>query len=501
MSRVANGLALLLLAACAVGPRYDEPAVAPAGARLGVQPDADSVRQFYDSLGSAADSVLAQPGDTAGGVPLSPARAPSPPAGAAPLVADSSDLAWLEVLQDTTLIGLVRTAVRENRDVQTAQARIREFRAELGVSRSALFPELSANASAGTNQVAIGAFPPTSYDALRVTADLAWELDFWGRLRRGVQAARADAESEEALYRATLLTLVSDVSRAYLELIELHQEEAIAARTLASRRQTLELARERFAQGVISALDVHQFEAEVGVPAASLAQARRERARREHELAQLVGRMPFAVPADSDLSRAVERVRIPDSIPAALLGHRPDVRAAERAFAASVARVGAAQAARLPTVSITGNYGSQATSAGDLFTGNSEVYQLQGGISVPLFTGGRLSNQARAAEARAEQARFQFEGTVLQAFREANDALVAVRTSRDQRAAQASQVAALRQAVELAVLRYRGGVASYLEVLDAQRGLFSAELALSQAQLLELSSVVELFRAMGGSWE
>ncbi|MEO6055450.1 MAG: efflux transporter outer membrane subunit [Gemmatimonadales bacterium] len=485
-----------LLSACAVGPRYREPEVAPAGTAVGLKPEDEPLRQFYDSLGAAADTVLAQPGDSAAGAPPLPAAE-----GPALLVTDSSELAWLNVLRDSTLIGLIRSAVRDNRDVRTAQARIREFRAQLGVSRAALFPELSANGAASTNQVAIGSFQPTAYDALRVTADLAWELDFWGRLRRGVQASRADVEAVEASRRATVLTLVSDVATAYLQLVELGQEEAIAERTLASRRRTLALARERFAQGVISALDVHQFEAEVAVPAASLAQARRERSRREHQLATLAGRLPFDIPADSGLAAAVERVRVPDSIPGALLGRRPDVQAAERSYAASVARVGAAQAARLPTVSITGNYGSQATNTGDLFTGNTEVYQLQGGIRVPLFTGGRLANQARAAEARAEQARLQFEGAVLEAFREASDALVAVRTSRDQRDAQASQVAALRQAAELAELRYRGGVASYLEVLDAQRGLFSAELGLSQAQLLELSSVVQLFRALGGSWE
>jgi multidrug efflux system outer membrane protein len=489
-----------LLSACAVGPRYREPAVAPAGATLGMKAEDASLRGFYDSLATAADSVLARPADSTTGAPAAPAAPPlaGPPA---QLVADPSDLAWLEVLRDSTLIGLVRTAVRENRDVQTAQARIREFRAQLGVSRAVLFPELSANASASTNQVAIGAFQPTAYEALRVTAELAWELDFWGRLRRGVQASRADVEAEEAVYRATLLTLVSDVSTAYLQLVELRQEEAIAERTLVSRRSTLELARQRFAQGVISALDVHQFEADAAVPAATLAQARRQRAEREHQLAALVGRLPFDLPPGGDLATAVERVRVPDSIPATLLGRRPDVQAAERAYAASVARIGVAQAARLPTVSIIGNYGSQATSMRDIFGGNSEVYQLQGGVRVPLFTGGRLANQAHVAEARSEQARLQFEGSVLQAFREANDAMVAVRTSRDQRAAQASQVAALRQAVELAELRYRGGVASYLEVLDAQRGLFSAELGLSQAQLLELTSVVQLFRALGGSWE
>jgi multidrug efflux system outer membrane protein len=425
----------------------------------------------------------------------------APAAAPATLQADSADLAWLAVLKDTTLLRLVSLAVRENRDVQTAVARIREFRAEVGVARSGLFPELTANASASTNQIALGAFEPVAYDALRVTADLQWELDFWGRLRRGVQASHADLEGQEAAYRATLLTLVSDVSTAYLGLLELGQEEQIAERTLASRRATLALARNRFEAGVISELDVHQFESEVAVPAAALAQARRLRSQREHELAALVGRRPFHIPSGASLASAVETMRVPDSLPAVLLGRRPDVREAERAFAASVARVGVAQASRLPRISITGNYGSQSGTADDLFTNNTEVYQLQAGISVPLFTGGRLANEARAAGARAEQARLRFEQTVLQAFREASDALIGVRTARDQRVAQQSQVVALRKAAELADIRYRGGVASYLEVLDAQRQLFSAELGLSQTQLLELSSVVLLYRALGGSWK
>jgi multidrug efflux system outer membrane protein len=476
------GPALLLLSggACAVGPSYREPAIVPAGSAVGLSPRPDSIRAFYDSL-AAADSTPA-------GMP-------------ATLQPDSADLAWLAVLKDSTLLDLVNLAVRENRDVQTAVARIREFRAQVGVARSGLFPELSANAAASTNQVALGAFEPVAFDALRVTADLQWELDFWGRIRRGVQASRADLEGQEAAHRATLLTLVSDVSNAYLGLLELGQEEAIAERTLASRRATLALARSRFESGVISELDVHQFESEVAVPAASLAQARRLRSQREHELATLVGRLPFDIPSTASLEGAVEAVRVPDSLPAVLLGRRPDVREAERAFAASVARVGVAQASRLPTISITGNYGSQSGTADDLFTGNTEVYQLQAGVSIPLFTGGRLANEARAAGARAEQARLQFEQTVLQAFREASDALVAVRTARDQRVAQRSQVVALRKAAELADIRYRGGVASYLEVLDAQRQLFSAELGLSQTQLLELSSVVGLYRALGGSWE
>lgn len=473
--------ALLALAsgACMIGPSYQEPTIAPEGTAVRLSPRPDSIRTFYDSLAAA---------DTVG-------------AASAMLEPDSADLAWLAVLKDTTLLRLVNLAVRENRDVQTAVARIREFRAQVGVARSGLFPQVAATGSVSTNQSVFGAFEPQQFRALRVTADLEWELDFWGRVRRGVQASRADLQGEEALHQATLLTLVSDVSNAYLELLELAQEEQIAERTLASRRATLALARDRFESGVISELDVRQFESEVAVPAASLAQARRLRSQREHELAALVGRMPFAIPATADLATAVEAIQVPDSLPALLLARRPDVRAAERAFAASVARVGVAQASRLPLLSVTGIYGRQSSAADDLLDGDREIYQFQAGVSVPIFTGGRLANEARAAGARAEQARLQFEQAVLQAFREASDALVAVRTARDQRVAQQTQVVALRKAAELANVRYQGGVASYLEVLDAERQLFSAELGLSQTQLLELSSVVGLYRALGGSWE
>jgi outer membrane protein, multidrug efflux system len=237
------------------------------------------------------------------------------------------------------------------------------------------------------------------------------------------------------------------------------------------------------------------------VPAVALAQARRLRSQREHELATLVGRAPFQIPATANLAEVVQAVQVPDSLPASLLARRPDVREAERGYAASVARIGVAEASRFPTFSINGYYGTQSNTLDNLFISQTEVYQLQAAVSLPIFTGGRLKNQTRAADARAEQARLQFEQTGLQAFREASDALVAVRTARDQRVAQQSQVVALRKAAELANIRYQGGVASYLEVLDAERQLFSAELGLSQTQLLELSSAVGLYRALGGSWE
>ena len=478
---------LLPLGGCAVGPGYRPEPPVPAASRVGGGGPDTTTRRFFDSLATAraADSSAS---DTAASVPLR-------------LPADSGvGAAWLDLFRDSTLVRLVETAVRQNREVQAAVARIREFRALVGVARAPLFPTVTINGSASTNQSVFGSFPPSRFDALRVTGDLAWELDFWGRIRRGLQAARADLSAQEASQRAVLLTLVSDVASGYLQLLQLDEERSIAARTLASRQEVLKLAQRRFDQGVISELDVRQFEAQVAVAASALAVAERDRAQREHQLSVLLGQAPTAVPRGGSLVQAVSALKVPDSIPASLVARRPDVQQAERGYAAATARIGAAQAARLPTFSITGSYGSQATGTSNLFDSSREVYQLQGAISVPIFTGGLLSNQAGAARARAEQARAQYEQTVLVALGEAGDALVGVRTAHDITAAQQTQAHALRRALELAERRYISGVASYVEVLDAQRSLFDAELSLSRARLQELDAAVELYRSIGGSW-
>jgi multidrug efflux system outer membrane protein len=290
------------------------------------------------------------------------------------------------------------------------------------------------------------------------------------------------------------------VAGGYLQLLQLDEERLIAGRTLADRQVVLRLAQRRFDQGLISELDVRQFEAQVAVAASALAVAERDRTQREHQLSVLLGEAPRPVPRGGSLVQAVSSLTVPDSIPAALVARRPDVQQAERGYAAATARIGAAQAARLPTFSITGSYGTQATGTSDLFDSSREIYQLLGAISVPLFTGGFLSSQAEAARARAEQARAQYEQTVLVALAEAGDALVGVRTARDITTAQQTQAHALRRALQLAERRYTSGVASYVEVLDAQRSLFDAELSLSRARLQELEAAVQLYRAIGGSW-
>ena len=484
---VLAGLGVTTIVGCKVGPRYKPEPVIPPDERIGTRLASDSTRRFFDSLAVER---------TRDSVPAVPPNAPRATINAAA----ASAAAWLDIIRDTTLVSLVDRALSQNRDLRAAIARIKEFRADVGVARGPLLPSVTATASASTNQVALGSFPPTSYRATRVTGDLAWELDFWGRVRRGVEAARADLGAEEAAERATALSLVSDVASGYLQLLELDQEQAIAERTLSSRKSTLDVARQRYTQGLTSELDVKQFEAQVAAPAVTLARAERSRAEVEHNLTVLLGGGPLRIPRGTSLSDAVASLVVPDSIPAALLTRRPDIVQAEREYAAAVARVGIADAARWPTFNIVGSLGSQASSLDNLFAGNTQVYQAQIGLSFPLFDNKRLASASAAARARAEQSRAAYEGVALNAVREANDALVAVRMARAEAVAQATQANALRQALDIATARYEAGLSSYLDLLDAQRTVFVAELAMSQAQLGELTAAVQLYKALAGSW-
>jgi multidrug efflux system outer membrane protein len=479
--------AAALISACTVGPNYTPDVAVKPSQRVGAARMSDSSQRFFDSLATARQQ------DVEYGVPR--------PAVAQVRSRDSLEsIAWLAILRDTSLVHLVDVAVRQNRNLHLAQARINEFRAAVGVAKSPLAPSLTLNTSESSNQVALGAFPPTSYRAARLTADLAWELDFWGRIRRGVQAASADLDSQEAASRATVLSLVGDVATSYLQLLELDQERDIAERTLSSRKATLDVARARYAQGLTSELDVRQFEAQVAAPAVTLAQTERARATTEHNIDVLIGETPTAIRRGGTLVDAVRALAIPDSIPAAMISRRPDLQQADRAYAAATARIGVADAARLPTISIVGSFGSQAGVPSNVFGDQTRVYQVFAGVSFPLFDNGRLSNLSAAARARADQAKASYEATALNALREANDALAGVRTARDQAVAQSTQVTSLRQALDLAESRYEAGLSTYLDLLDAQRSLFSAELALSQAQLGELTAAVQLYKALGGSW-
>jgi len=495
MRTITSLVLVALTAACAVGPGYHRPSLGmPDGWRPSSASE-DSLRPFYDSLRTSRDTLLPHGADTAR-VPFAYDTAPAGARGDT-----AAALKWLDLVQDSVLRQLVDTALRDNRDVRTAIAAIDEFRAQYRATRGALLPEVTANGQAGRNEQVFGTFGSFTYDVVRATADLSWELDVWGRLRRSTQAARADLAVRQEDRRALELSLIGDVATGYVDLREADRDLEIARRTLASRRLTLALAQQRLNQGLISELDVRQFEAEVASPAASVADFERQVAQQENALSVLVGRNPGAIARGRSLTELVARIPIPAGVPSALLAHRPDVRGAEASLRAATARIGVAEAARLPTFTITGQYGSQSTEFSKWFGSGTNVWQAFAGVSVPLFTQGRPGGEeVNIARARAVQARARYEQTVLVALREVEDVLVALRTAQDRAAAQGRQVVALRRALELAEMRYQNGISSYLDVLDAQRSLFTAELALSAAERDQLVAAVQLYKAVGASW-
>jgi multidrug efflux system outer membrane protein len=489
-------VSMMLAASCAVGPGYRR---ASLGMPNGWRPPAtseDSLRLFFESLRTGRDTLLRPGTDTARvpfGYDTSSVRAGGD-SGAA--------LRWIDLIQDSVLRQLVDTSLRENRDVRTALAVIDEFRAQYRATRGGLLPAVTANGQTARQEQVFGTFGSSTYDVFRATADLSWELDVWGRLRRSTGAARSDLVAREEDRRALQLSLIGDVATAYFDLRAADLNLAIARRTLDSRRQTLTLARRRLDQGLISELDVRQFEAEVASPAASVADFERQVAQQENALSVLVGHNPGAIARGRALTQMAARIPVHAGVPSALLANRPDVRGAEATLRAATARIGVAQAAWLPTFTITGQYGSQSNEFAKWFASGTNIWQAFAGVSIPVFTQGRpgAGEQVNIARARATQARFRYEQTVLVALREVENALVGLRTAQDRSAAQERQVIALRRALELADMRYRNGVSSYLDVLDAQRGLFGAELALTQAERDQLVTAVQLYRAVGAGW-
>jgi len=500
VSAFAGAASVCLLAACAVGPSTAVTAVTPSVAQTSDQAVTPAARTFFDSLASAraADSVSPAPQSM-----VSQGQPPQKPIGApvALQLDPAHNLTWLEIVRDSTLASLIRTAVDNNRDLRVAQARIREYRALHGAAIGPLFPQISANGATSHNKIALAGGSPIKYDAISATANVAWELDFWGRIRRGAQAANFDLLSHEEDARATELTLVSDVATEYLQLRELDESMRIAEATRAAGQAVLELARRRFAQGQISELDVRQFEAQVADPAARLAQFALQRRQQENALSLLLGQPPGSIPRGAPLQDVIQAVAVPDSLPGALIARRPDVMRAQRDMQASLARIGVAEANRLPTITVGGDYGSQRPEVNKLFTRPGEIYTLQAGLSFPLFTGGRLLNEERAARARADESKAQYQQTVLTALREASDALAGVRLGRDQLAAQQTQARALTIAASIAERRYASGVSSYLEVLNAEQSLFNAQLNLVAVEQQYLTATVQLYKALGGSWD
>ena len=436
----------------------------------------------------------------------------------APATAESfANLPWWELLKDQELQKLIRTALEENQDLRVAVASIEQFRAQLFIAKYDLIPSVGYVGSAQyfhNTKDAVGIGPVNIPDASNndrsggrdfshesATAGVKWEIDLWGRIRRSIEAARAQLLTQEENQRAVIIGLVGNVAEAYFELRGLDLQVDITKRTLKSWEDSVRVSRLRFEHGDISKLDLNRFEAERAGAAAQLAELEQLVVQQENQLSLLLGRRPMPIARGLALTAQTMPPEVPPGLPSALLQRRPDIVQAEQELVAANANIGVAQAHRFPQFALTGTAGV----AGFQLTGTSAVgpfgtFGASAALTGPIFNATALGYQVQVAEAQTRGAVAQYQKRILTAFKEVEDALIAVQKLRERREAQEQQVQALQSSLSLATQRYQGGRANYLDVLTAQRNLFDAELALARTRRAQLVSVVQLYKALGGGW-
>jgi len=410
-----------------------------------------------------------------------------------------ANLRWWEIFADPQLKILIATALEENRNLAVAAARVEEARARLGVVRADQFPSVDGQAGASRGNTAEEFIPDAgTNNRFSIGATLAWELDIWGKLRRATESARAQLLATEEAQRAVIISLISDVASGYLLLRDLDDRLVIADRTLDSRLGSLDIIQARFDKGTVPLIDVNQADIEVAQASVTLASLERERVRTENALSILLGRNPGAIKRGDSLDEQTVPPRLPAGVPATVLERRPDIRQAEQALAAQTALIGVAQANRLPSLNLLGQLGFVNDDLDDLF--DDDLWTIGGDLTGPIFDAGRTKQQVEVERARTRQLLNSYVLTVQRALAEVEDSLAGIRTFRAELAARERQVNSARSAATLSRARYDGGVTSYLEVLDSERSLFDAELAKSITRRQSLTSVVDLYKALGGGW-
>jgi len=463
-----GALSLLLLCGCTVGPNYQRPKLA-------------TPSQF---------------------------RAPEPlPAQQAFSIAD---LKWFELFHDEQLQALIRRALMQNYDLRDAVARVEAARANLGITRSNQFPQFGASGGVEINRLSRNGEEPIP--AILLASQnrnfgsaslnlLSFEVDLWGKLRRATEAARANLLSAEENRKTVVTTLVSDVATNYLTMRELDYELEISRNTLETRQQSLDLTKSRQTGGVGTLLDLRQAEQLVDTAAQTIPVLQQQIEQTENQIHLLLGEPPGTVPRGQSLTAQELPPDVPPGLTSTLLERRPDIQAAEQTLIAANAEIGVARAQYFPQLTLSGFLGGQSTQLANLFTGPSSAWNLAPQLAQPIFTAGRLKSNVNLAEAEREDALVQYEKTIQTAFAEVSNSLIAHQRVRESRVKQEDLVYALQDRVRLAYLRYRGGVDTQLNALDADRDLFSAELSLSQIRLNELLTVVQLYKSLGGGWQ
>jgi len=454
-------LASILIGGCTVGPKYHKPAV-----------------QTPTAYRDLRESPQAQE-----------------------QAASFADLPWWQVFQDPQLQDLVRTALKQNYDMQLATERINAARAQLGITRSSLFPQVQGdgNFTGGKDQ----SFQAKS-NFLALTADVAFQLDLFGKLRRETEAARAQLLATEDAQRTVMLTLVSDVASDYFMLLQLDLELQITRDTAKTQEDSVKLTSFRLNNGVATKLDVLQAQQVLDTANAQIPDLERQIGQEEDAINILLGNYPAGVLRGRPLEEQALPPEVPPGLPSSLLERRPDIRQAEQILIAANAEIGVAKAEFFPQISLTGSGGGgfgRSSAFSSLMSSQVGVWSYGAQVSQPIFTGGALRGNLHLAESQHQQALLAYKQSIQRAFGDVSDALIAYQKFHEVRVRQEQLVADLEESVRLSIMRYQGGTTTYLEVLDGQRSLFNAELTLAQARGNEYQSLVQLYRALGGGWQ
>lgn len=454
-------LVMILLTGCAVGPNYQKPQI--------------QVPTLYRG-----------PGDN---VP--------------PQAASFADLPWWQIFQDPVLQELIRTALKENYDLQLATERIIAARARLTVTRADQYLTVDATGLATNGRFFSGGFTArTKYSTY--AADATFQLDLFGRLRRATESSRAQLLSTEYAQKNQILTLVSDVAADYFALLSLDLQLQIAQDTVKTQTDAVALTNLRLRHGVATKLDVLQAQQVLDTANAQIPDLERQIGQLEDAISILLGDYPHSVPRGRPLIDQPTPPEVPAGLPSSLLARRPDILEAEQNLISANAQIGVAKAAFFPQIALTASGGGAAgrtTIFSSFLTSNLGTWSYAAQVTQPIFESGRLRGNLRVAKSQQRQQLIAYKQAIQVAFRDVSDALIGYEKLHDVRVKQEITVKDLRDSVDTSLKRYRGGITTYLEVLDGQRSLFSAELTLAQARGNEYQSLVQLYKALGGGWQ
>jgi multidrug efflux system outer membrane protein len=418
---------------------------------------------------------------------------------------DLANTAWWGQYNDPVLNELIEIALRENKDLKVAVARIGQFVGQYVTTRAAFFPQIGAGASGGMQRITETGLPPiprtvkNPNDVWSVFLNGNWEIDIWGKIRRATEAARAGILSSEEGRRTVILSLVAAVASAYIDLRDADREMEISRKTAEAYKESLRIFELRFKEGFSSSIEVNMVKAEYEQALARISFYEKTIPQLENALSILLGRNPGPIPR----GRTLDELALPDvpaGLPSDLLEQRPDIRQAEQDLIAANAQIGVAKSLYYPAISLTAAFGYSSTDLSKLFRHPAQAWSVAAPVVAPIFTAGAIRGQVKSAEARQQELVVRYQQVIQAAFREVDDSLVEQKQTKPQLEALGRQVAALKEYARLAQVRFDEGYTSYLEVLDANRSLFNAELIYAQTKATLFRSFVNLYKAMGGGW-